>query len=51
MIRDGRVRALEKAGNDLAHRAADLVWRRLPAGIIDAGRLCTAACWEGYVWL
>ena len=31
------VRALDKAGNDLADRAADLVWRRLPAGIFGAG--------------
>ena len=48
IVRDGKVRALNKAGNDLAHRAADLGWRRLPAGIICAGRLCTAACREWY---
>ena len=29
IVRDGKVRALNKAGNDLAHRAADLGWRRL----------------------
>ena len=44
----GRVRALDKAGNDFAHSAADLGWRRLLAGIICAGRLCTAACGEWY---
>ena len=48
MVRDGRVRALEKAGNDLADRAADLVRRRFTAGIIDAARLCNAACREWY---
>ena len=44
MVRDGRVRALDKA----ADRAAYFGRRRLPAGIIDAGRLCTAACREWY---
>ena len=48
MVRDGRVRALDKAGHDLADRAADLGRRRLPAGIINAARLCTAACREWY---
>ena len=48
MVRDGKVRALDKAGNDLAHRAADLGRRRRLAGIICARRLCTAACREWY---
>ena len=48
MVRDGRVRALDKAGNDLAHRAAFVGRRRLLAGIICAGRLCAAACREWY---
>ena len=48
MVRDGRVRALDKAGNDLTDRAADLGRRRFTAGIIDAARLCTAACREWY---
>ena len=48
LFRDGRVRALDKAGNDLADRAAYFGTRRLPAGIIDARRLCSAVCWELY---
>ena len=47
-VRDGRVRALDKAGNDLADRAADFGRNRLPTGIIDARRLCTAAWRERY---
>ena len=42
------MRALDKARNNLADRAADLGRRRLPAGINGARRLCTAACREWY---
>ena len=48
MVRDGKVRALDTPGNDLANRAAFVGRRRLLAGIICAGRLCTAACGEWY---
>ena len=37
------MRALEKACNDLADKAADFGRKRLPAGVIDAERLCLAA--------
>lgn len=48
MVRGGRVQALDTAGSDLADKAADFGRRRLLAGIIGAGRLCTAACREWY---
>ena len=48
MVLDGKVRALDKAGIDLADRAADFGRRRLSPGIIDAKRLCLAACREWY---
>ena len=48
MVRDGRVRAPDKAGDDLADRAAHIGRRRLSPGIIDAKRLCLAAFRERY---
>ena len=38
MVQTGRVRALDKAGNDFADRMADFARRRLPAEVIDAKR-------------
>ena len=48
MVRTGRVRALGKAGNDLADKAADFGRRRLPAEVIDARRCYLAACSDWY---
>ena len=44
MVRDGRVRMLDKIGNDLADRAADFGRRRVPPTIIDSKRMVHSAC-------
>ena len=44
MVRTGRVRALDKAGSDLADKAAGFGRRRLPAEVIDSRRCYLAAC-------
>ena len=48
VVRTGRVRALGKAGNDLAVKAGDFGRRRLLAEVIDARRCYLAACSDGY---
>ena len=48
MVRDGRVRMLDKIGNDLADRAADFGRRRVPPAIIDSKRMVHSACTAWY---
>ena len=48
MVRDGRVRMLDKIGNDLADRAADFGRRRVPPAIIDCERMVHSACTAWY---
>ena len=48
MVRTGRVRAVDKFGNDLADRAAEFERRRVPELVIDLRRRCTAACVSWY---
>ena len=49
MVRTGRVRAVDKVGNDLADQAADFGRRRVPQQVIDLRRRCTAACTLWYL--
>ena len=44
MVWDGRVRMLDKIGNDLADRSADFGRRRVPPAIIDSKRMVHSAC-------
>ena len=48
MVRDGRVRMLDKIGKDLADRAADFGRRRVPPAIIDSKRMVHSACTAWY---
>ena len=51
MVRDGRMRMLDKIGNDLADRAADFGRRRVPPAIIDSERMVHSACtaWDSLI--
>ena len=51
MVRDGRVRMLDKIGKDLADRAADFGRRRVPPAIIDSKRMVHSACiaWDSLI--
>ena len=44
LVREGRVRELDKIGNDMADRAADLGRRRVAVGTLDARRHLSSAC-------
>ena len=44
LVRGGRVRELDKMGNDVADHAADLGRRRVGAGVMDARRNLSNAC-------
>ena len=48
LVRGGRVRELDKVGNDMADRAADLGRRRVGAGVMDARRNLSNACRSWY---
>ena len=48
LIREGRVRELDKVGNDLADRAADLGRRRVGASLADSRRGFSEACKHWY---
>ena len=48
MVRDGRVRMLDKIGNDLADPAADFGRRRVPPAISDSMRMVHSACTAWY---
>ena len=48
LVRGGRVRELDKIGNDVADHAADLGWRRVGAGVMDARRNFSNACRSWY---
>ena len=44
LVRDGRVREVDKIGNDLADEAANFGRRRVGADVVDARRDYTSAC-------
>ena len=48
LVREGRVRELDKIGNDMADRAADLGRRRVAVGTLDARRHLSSACRSWY---
>ena len=48
MVRDRRVRLLDKIGNDMADRAADFGRRRVQPSIIDLKRQVLSACGAWY---
>ena len=48
LVRGGRVRELDKVGNGMADRAADLGRRRVGAGVMDARRDLSNACRSWY---
>ena len=48
LVRGGRVREMDKVGNDMADHAADLGRRRVGAGVMDARRDFSNACRPWY---
>ena len=48
LVRGGRVRELDKVGNDMADRAADFGRRRVGAEVMDARRSFSSACRSWY---
>ena len=48
LVRRGKVREVDKKGNDMADRAADFGRRRVGAGILDARRNLSNACGTWY---
>ena len=48
MVRDGRVRQLDKVGNDAADEAADFGRRRVGNAVIDAHRNLSGVCGRWY---
>ena len=44
MVRDGRVRDLDRIGNNAADDAADFGRRRVPVAVIDARRNFSGVC-------
>ena len=48
LVREGRVRELEKIGNDMADRAADFGRRRVDVGTLDARQHLSNTCRSWY---
>ena len=48
LVRDGRVRELDRIGDNLADEAADFGRRRVDAGVTDVRRIYACACRTWY---